>query len=41
MHSIKEHSRALCSLAYHPTQPSLVTAGYDGRALVWSNRGDD
>ena len=37
----KEHTRALCSLAYHPTEPALLTAGYDGLGLVWSARGDD
>lgn len=38
----KEHTRALCSLAYHPKEPSVVTAGYDGLGLVWGGaRGDD
>lgn len=38
---LKEHSRAVCSLAYHPSDACVITAGYDGVALVWSQKGDD
>jgi WD40 repeat protein len=38
---LKENNRAVCSLAYHPKDACLITAGYDGIGMVWSDRGDD
>ncbi|TFJ83470.1 hypothetical protein NSK_005239 [Nannochloropsis salina CCMP1776] len=32
---LKEHKRALGSMSFHPSEPVLVTAGYDGVGCCW------
>lgn len=34
--SFQAHSKATCSIAYHPSQDLLLTASYDGTAKIWS-----
>lgn len=33
--SLKHHTRPVCSLSYHPSEPMLLTACYDGSAVLW------
>lgn len=33
--SLKHHTRPVCSLSYHPSEPMLLTASYDGSAVLW------
>lgn len=38
---LQGHTRPVCSVATHPTDPTLViTAGYDGNCIVWSHDPD-
>lgn len=32
---LKHHTRPVCSLSYHPDEPMLLTASYDGSAVLW------
>jgi len=32
---LREHKRALGSLSFHPSEPVLVTVGYDGVGCCW------
>ncbi|CAM9294107.1 unnamed protein product [Choristocarpus tenellus] len=32
---LKHHNRPVCSLSYHPDEPLLLTASYDGTSVLW------
>lgn len=34
-HLLEHHTRPVCSLSYHPNKPMLLTASYDGSAVLW------
>eukprot|EP00752_Nemacystus_decipiens_P010298 g9175.t1 len=33
---LKHHTRPVCSMSYHPSEAMLLTASYDGSAVLWS-----
>ena len=39
VHSLKAHRGCLTSIAYHPDDPAIVTAGVDSVARVWVAKG--
>ncbi|CAN0300228.1 unnamed protein product [Ectocarpus sp. 12 AP-2014] len=34
--TLKHHRRPVCSMSYHPSEPMLLTASYDGSAVLWA-----
>lgn len=32
---LNHHTRPVCSLSYHPSEAMLLTASYDGSAVLW------
>lgn len=33
---LKHHKRPVCSMSYHPSEPMLLTASYDGSTVLWA-----
>ncbi|CAM9673423.1 unnamed protein product [Pylaiella littoralis] len=33
---LKHHKRPVCSTSYHPSEPMLLTASYDGSTVLWA-----
>lgn len=33
---LKHHTRPVCSMSYHPSEAMLLTASYDGSAVLWA-----
>ncbi len=36
---LKHHKRPVCSMSYHPSEPMLLTASYDGSSVLWAPQG--
>jgi WD40 repeat protein len=41
VHTLRGHTRAVCSLSYHPKTPSLLSASFDGTVRLWEMKSVD